>query len=286
MNRKERREAAHQQLKLDRKAGFPTPKPQPVTPAVAPALPLTGNTPDRTASVNEPAKPPISEAKLNANRANSQHSKGAVTDAGRSASAQNHTIHGLARHNGPFKVLAWEDAAGFEALRAALIDEHQPTTETESILVNGMVESHWLANRAQYLSNSYCDSDCGLIEYPQLFSLYLRYQTTHTRAFHKALNDLLKLRAERRKADFGFEAQKHQGEQLRLEKEKHEMKKEAHYWEVMRKDAEACHQIAANTTQQVKAEKENPGFLAQYHAELEKRGLQPNTQRCANASAA
>jgi len=33
---------------------------------------------------------------------------------------------------------------------------------------------------------------------------YLRYQTTHTRAFHKCLNDLVRLRSERGKTANGF----------------------------------------------------------------------------------
>jgi hypothetical protein len=62
-----------------------------------------------------------------------------------------------------------------------------------------MAESHWLSNRPQNLQATCFDETTGQIADPPLFSLYLRYQTTHTRAFHKSLNDLLKLRAERRK---------------------------------------------------------------------------------------
>ena len=40
------------------------------------------------------------------------------------------------------------------------------------------------------------------------FALYLRYQTTHERAFYKALTELQKLRAERKKEQIGFESQK------------------------------------------------------------------------------
>jgi hypothetical protein len=252
MTRKERRAAEHEQLKADRKAGFPN----------------------------------ISEAQLNANRANAQHSTGAKTEAGRTASSQNRTVHGLARHNGPFRLLSSEDENGFEALKASLAAEYQPTTETEAILINTMAESHWLANRAQRLFDLNCDSEIGLVEFPPAFAVYLRYQTTYTRAFHKALNDLLKLRAERRKEANGFEAQKRKDEELRIKNEKHEMKKEHHYWETLRKDAVACNQIAANTTQQIKAQKEDPGFEAQYHAELAKHGLKPNGLRMATANAA
>ncbi len=206
-DRKLRRAAAHAALKLARKAGFPTtPPPTPSNPA------SVTNTPNSTASVSEsakptPPKPPISPAQMAANRANSQHSTGPRTDSGRAASSQNHTSHGLARHNSRFKIFPTEDAAAFEALKADLAAEHQPTTVTESIFLNIMAESHWLANRAQTLADTCCDPETGLVDLLVPFNLYLRYQTTHRRTFHKALNDLLKLRAEKRKAENGFVAQ-------------------------------------------------------------------------------
>jgi hypothetical protein len=227
-----------------------------------------------------------SAAQLAANRANSQHSSGPKTESGRATSSQNHTSHGLARHNGAFVLLSSEDPNGFEALKAALTTEHQPSTETESIFVTTMAESHWLANRAQNLQAGCFDPQTGQITDPKMFTLYLRYRTTHTRAFHKSLIDLLKLRAETRKTQNGFEAQNRKQEELRIKNEQHEMKKQTHYWDILRKDAEACHQLAANTTQQVNATKENPGFEAQYAAELVKRGLQRHPTRAATATAA
>jgi hypothetical protein len=290
MNRTERRAAARQALKLARKAGFPTETPQPVPTPTVEASPITSipepGIPFPPLSSLTPEQPPISDARLAANRANSQHSTGPKTAAGRAASSQNHTSHGLARHNGVFSLLASEDPTGFEALKAALLAEHQPTTETESILVATMAEAHWLANRAQNLQTSCFDSPTGHISDPKMFSLYLRYQTTHTRAFHKSLNDLLKLRTEKRKAELGFEAQNRKQDELRIKNEKHEMKKQSHYWDVLRKDAEACFQIAANATQQVKAAKEDPGFEAQYAAELAKHGLDRHPSRAATATAA
>src|SRR5690348_7664000 len=64
-------------------------------------------------------------------------------------------------------------------------------------------------------------------------ALYLRYQTTHERAFHKALNDLLKLRAEKRKAEIGFERQERARATETRRQEHHEMKKERHKWEIL-----------------------------------------------------
>jgi len=243
MNRKQRRAAAHKDRKLARKAGFPNPQPTP-PPPVATLEPA----PETPKQVPEPPKP-ISEAQLAANRANAQLSCGPKSEAGRAISSQNRTTHGLARHNGSFVLLVTEDPNGFEALKASLTQEHEPSTETESILINHMAESHWLANRAQTLQNTCLNPETGAITNAPLFSLYLRYQTTHTRAFHKGLNNLLKLRSERRKTENGFEAQKRKNEEIRIKNERHEMKKEHHEWDIRLKDAQMCARVAQNITQ-------------------------------------
>ena len=147
-----------------------------------------------------------------------------------------------------------------------------------------MAQSHWLTARAQTLQHTCFDPQTGQIADPKMFSLYQRYETTHTRSFHKALNDLLKLRAEKRKAEIGFEAQNHKAEQLRIQNEKHEMKKHKHYWEVLAKDAQVCNQLATNTTQQINAGKENPAFAEKFEAELANRGLDLHGSRVATAA--
>jgi hypothetical protein len=260
MNRKERRAAAHKDRKLARKAGFPAPQPKsepvPVAPVVVP-------------ETQKPANP-ISAAQLTANRANAQLSTGPKTEIGRAVSSQNRTTHRLARHNRTFILLSTEDPDGFEALKALLAAEHQPSTETESILINSMAESHWLANRAQTLQNTCFDPQTGQITDAALFSLYLRYQTTHTRAFHKCLNDLVKLRSERRKTENGFQAQERKNEELRLQNERHEMKKEHHEWDIHLKNAQLCHRACENVLANFKATRENPNFEAQYIAEVDR----------------
>jgi len=277
MNRKERRAAAHKEFKLARKAGFPAPAP---TPASTPEPPVA-------VTASETPKPvtPISDAQLTANRANALHSTGPKTDAGRAISSQNRTTHDLARHNGTFILLPSEDPNGFEALKASLAAEHQPTTETESILINNMAESHWLANRAQTLQNTCLDPQTGQITDPALFGLYLRYQTTHTRAFHKCLNDLLKLRCERRKTENGFEAQERKKEELRLQNERNERKKEHHEWDIRLKRCELGSRITKNVIASANATIENPDFQAQFEAEMH-RHLQNNGPEAAQTAAA
>ena len=176
------------------------------------------------------------------NRSNSQHSTGAKSAAGREVSSRNHTVHGLTRHNGHFALLPFENKDEFNALQYSLANEYQPHSSTEHILLTNMSESHWLAQRAQGLLTGCLDPQTGKISDPKSFSLYLRYQTTHERAFNKALNDLLKLRSERRKEQAGFEAQKRQ--QAKQEAEIEEQKqaaqeaKEAQVDEQLLKDPE------------------------------------------------
>ncbi|MGI8959895.1 MAG: hypothetical protein ACR2IV_09075, partial [Bryobacteraceae bacterium] len=74
-------------------------------------------------------------------------------------------------------------------------------------------------------------------------ALYLRYQTTNERAFHKCLNDLLKLRAETRKQEIGFESQTHkQADHTRREFSENR-KQDLHRWAVLLAEAKVDHQL-------------------------------------------
>ncbi|HEX4810438.1 MAG TPA: hypothetical protein VH325_15985 [Bryobacteraceae bacterium] len=133
-------------------------------------------------------------AQIAANQANAQQSTGPVTDSGKAASSQNRRTHGF---SGRFALMTGEDPEEFTELITALIDEHQPSTATESMLVEKMAQHFWTARRATNLQAlSFADEET----HPKQLALYMRYETTHDRAFHKCLSDLLKLRAERRKA--------------------------------------------------------------------------------------
>jgi hypothetical protein len=212
----------------------------------------------------------ISPERLAANRANAQFSTGPSL-AGTAVSCLNHTIHGLARHNnGAFKLLTSEDPIGFEALKQSLAEEHQASTTTESILINAMAESHWLAQRAQRLQDTCIDPDTGVITDEKKSSLYLRYFTTHTRAFHKSLNDLLKLRAEKRRETVGFEARKRKDEEMRLKNERHELKKQAQAVDLAKKEGQIRYQAAVNAKVRFEGRKYFPVFQTMFAEELAK----------------
>ena len=146
------------------------------------------------------------EAQIAANRQNARRSTGPHTAEGKEAIAQNNFRHGL---TGAFNFLRWEKLAEFEDLLVGLRAEHKPLTLTEDLLVERMAQHEWLRRRAHTLQHL-CFIDEAFLDPRQerAFALYLRYQTTHERAFHKCLNELLNLRREKRKQEIGFESQK------------------------------------------------------------------------------
>jgi hypothetical protein len=152
------------------------------------------------------------EKQILANRENSQLSTGPVTAQGKAAVSQNRTVHGLNYNPETFRVLACESQAQYDALLKALMDEQNPQDTTETLLVTAMAQHRWLFDRANRLQESCFDQETGQITDQKLFSLYLRYATTHERAFHKCLNDMLKLRNHKINQQFGFESEKRKSE--------------------------------------------------------------------------
>ncbi len=148
-------------------------------------------------------------AQIAANQANSQHSSGPKSPEGKAAASQNNFRHGL---TGPFLVLSWENGQEYQTLTQDLLAEHQPATPTELILVREMAQSHWLRQRAITLQNTCLSQYDPTTGDPKQLALYLRYQTTHNRAFYKALNELQKLRAQKRNQQIGFVSQKRKEE--------------------------------------------------------------------------
>jgi hypothetical protein len=119
------------------------------------------------------------------------HSTGPRTPAGKLASSRNSLKHGLASSQ---LIMPGEDPADFEALLAGLLAEHQPVHPTEELLVHQIAQSWWLTQRALRLQNE-CFTAEGVDQ--KRLSLFLRYQTTHERTFHKALSTLIRLKKDR-----------------------------------------------------------------------------------------
>jgi hypothetical protein len=60
--------------------------------------------------------------------------------------------------------------------------------------------------------------------------------------FRRCLNELLRIRAEKRKVEIGFESQKRKQEEHDRKQEQHKMKKDLHGWAVTFAEAKVYHQ--------------------------------------------
>jgi hypothetical protein len=189
-------------------------------------------------------------AQVAANQANAQRSTGPKTPEGKAVSARNNFRHGC---SGAFTVLPWESQDEFDMLLGSLRDEHKPSGLTEMILVDKMAQAIWLSKRAQMLQHVTFNQELPTCDDQKQLALYLRYQTTNERAFHKCLNALLKLRAEKRKQEIGFESQerKRNGE-ARKEAEHNRReasenrKQQVHRWNVLLAQAKVDNQELQN----------------------------------------
>ncbi len=147
------------------------------------------------------------EKQFLANQQNAQLSTGPTSEAGIQASSRNNFSHGLApRHHEVFTFLPDEDPNKFRELVINLIKEHAPQGETQKILVRRMGESEWLRARACRLQTDCFTQSDNLNE--KRLALFIRYETTHERAFYRALKELQTLRKEKRNSEIGFESQK------------------------------------------------------------------------------
>jgi len=179
-------------------------------------------------------------AQIAANQANAEKSTGPQTEEGKAASSHNRASHGLSYVNTYFFLLPCESSYAYDNLLMDLRNEHSPMTRTEDTLVERMAQHHWLRCRAEFFESK-CFDEVGNVDEKRL-ALYIRYRTSHERAFHKWFNELLKLRAERRKVEIGFESQKRVKEDHTRKQEKHQMAKEHHTWDILLPEAKVDHQ--------------------------------------------
>ena len=87
-----------------------------------------------------------SNAQIDANRANAQHSTGPRTPAGIEACKLNALKHGLTAQQA---VIPGEDPAAYEALRSSFIDTYAPADEAQAMLVERLSISWWKLRRAE-----------------------------------------------------------------------------------------------------------------------------------------
>jgi hypothetical protein len=96
-----------------------------------------------------PCAAPISSARAEASRLNGAKSRGPKTPEGKARAAQNALKHGFRAQK--YVVLPDEDAAAFEALEAALIEELVPEGALQTVLAQRVVAATWRLARAERL---------------------------------------------------------------------------------------------------------------------------------------
>ena len=137
-------------------------------------------------------------------------------------SKRNSLRHGLASHQ---VVIPGEDPDEFADLRASLLDDYAPDGSAETSLVEQIAEHEWRLRRARRVESetwanalavpaSAGDSDPNLAQafhaQAKQFDNLRRYETAIERAYQRAIDKLLKLKAERRKqAEYDSDVRRH-----------------------------------------------------------------------------
>jgi len=200
------------------------------------------------------------EKQTAANRENAQHSTGPTSQEGLEASSWvNAWRHGLAvKDHERFSLLMDENREKFDELQQRLNDEHLPTSETEVLFVRHMAQSEWLRARALRLQNDLLEDNGKNVD-PAKLAIFIRYQTTHERNFHRSVKELLTFRQQRRNTEIGFESQKlKQAAEVRAV-EGMNLKKEAQI--LKREEFEFKKTIIASRKEVTKVVKSDPGDL-------------------------
>ena len=146
-----------------------------------------------------------------ANRINAQLSAGPVTDTGKQTVSKNAIRHGL---TGRFRVAPDESQEYSDEMLAGFIDAEDPADQEEVQYVQYMAEATWLSRRAVRLQDlAILTMQCGTPEEQKQagkdLALFLRYMTTHDRAYWRYATELRNHRNDRMKAERGFVSQKH-----------------------------------------------------------------------------
>ena len=137
------------------------------------------------------------------NRANSQHSTGPRTEAGKQRSSRNALRHGLTAQTA---VLPTEDPEAYQRHIQQFLDEYAPATATETQLVHEIANTAWRLNRIPFLEAELLSA--GLLPnapspqtlIPQLATLGL-HGSRLSRQFQKAVEQLRDIQEERHRLE-------------------------------------------------------------------------------------
>jgi hypothetical protein len=143
------------------------------------------------------------------NRANSQHSTGPRTRAGKLRSSLNALTHGL---TGQTVLLPSEDPAAHERHTQEFFDEYRPQGPTEKQLVQELIDTSWRLNRVPALEAEVLARaanpptpeaaiEFDIVDAHFAIDKLALYSHRLSRQFHKTLEQLREIQAERRQTE-------------------------------------------------------------------------------------
>jgi hypothetical protein len=154
-----------------------------------------------------------STAQVAANRQNAALSSGPKTPAGKEASSRNATRHGL---SGVFTPLSHENAEEFEQIASRVGAEFSPEGESETFLVEQMIQARCRLHRIQRLEDQAfeqiltepgadADPDARILaamgQSGNILDKLQRYRTAAERSYYKALRELQSSRKQTQRAE-------------------------------------------------------------------------------------
>ena len=140
------------------------------------------------------------------NRANSEHSTGPRTGAGKQRSSLNALRHGLTAQTA---VLPMEDPIAYQQHCRQFVDEHQPATATETHLVQELADTSWrlkriplletdILSRAQSPAPSPEPPAFDIVDAHRLLASLGLHGARLSRQFQKTLDQLREIQIDRR----------------------------------------------------------------------------------------
>ena len=139
----------------------------------------------------------ISEAKLEANRANAQHSTGPKTDEGKATVSQNAVKHGLYKKD---IYIRPDEKEAFEEFRYNLFEEYAPVGVSEEAAFARILHADWSLRRIRELEDRLFfefDDPFADPEAERRMNAYARHSGRFERMHRNAVKELRKLQHDR-----------------------------------------------------------------------------------------
>jgi hypothetical protein len=153
---------------------------------------------------------PLTDAQLQANRQNAQHSTGPRTPEGKLISARNAISHGL---TGRITFQFPEEQIAYAKLGQRFVAEYKPGAAIEELLLHTIHDAQWQMNRCRAFDEQiWREHAAGIFERPDGLTREIvnRYMVMHTRVLFRAIAELRKTQNARKREERNAAIQAHE----------------------------------------------------------------------------